>query len=736
MKKSAFLTLIIFFLSSLISGYSFSQSVSPESGEGRGFRISSDGEGLSSKITLELKGVDILDVLKVLAKKSGLNIVAGKNVRGQVTLFLQDVNVWDAFKMVLETSELAYEKKGNIIKVITEADYEAKYGRQYSDKTVSEIVTLKYTSVTTAKNFLDQIKSTVGRIIPDEATNSLVLIDTDKSISLMKKGIAAIDIPMETRVFSLKYSKAEDVEPKLSELVTPNVGIIKIDERTNKVIVIDVPSKVEQIGKIIKAFDEKPMQVLIEAKVIEVVLEDEYALGVDWNLIMERTSKSNYQFGANTLGGITIPNTSGPLSDVSSSELATFTINSTEDDFNAVLSMLEAMGKTNTLSNPRVVVLNNEEAKIAVATRQPFVSQTVVQSDNTSTTADNVEFVDVGVTLSVTPSITNDNFILMDVKPEVSTAGSPLTLTSKDSSGETYTRTVVPVVTSQEVETKVLVKSGTTIVLGGLIQNSQSEKVKKIPILGDIPLINSVFRNKSDDFKKTELVVFITPYIVSSEETTGELVKYFDKKGKLLPFNDVGGKENEYYEASCYSQSYLHINDKAFWEWDKKEGNDIVEREYAINEAIKDVPLYKENDSVNEVSGNEVGISDISLHKSEKHVPYKKNAERMNLKTKNERVDVLVKNNKNGEYSKDIYYRKLKKEIFNVMKSSPLLEGLRGRVDVAMEIYGDGYIKSVDALAYDAPSFNNRIIIALNNAAPYQKTSTKYEKKYEFSFYL
>jgi MSHA type pilus biogenesis protein MshL len=352
----------------------------------------------------------------------------------------------------------------------------------------------------------------------------------------MRDSIVQIDVPHVSKVFTLKYASVEDVESKLSEVITPDFGIVKIDQRTNKVMVRDTAGKIALIGQMLDAFDERPRQVLMEAKIVEVTLDDEYVLGIDWDMVFKRTDSSAISYASEAFGGINIPATSGPLSDVGS-DLAVFTINNSFDDFSAVIKALEGMGKANTLSNPRVTVLNNQEATLAVATRQPFVSQTVVQGDNTSTTADNVEFVDVGVTLSVRATITDDEYVLTEVKPEVSTAGTPLTLSSTDSNGQQFTRTVVPVVTSQEVETKVLVKSGTTIVLGGLIQDSETVTVKKVPLLGDIPLIGAVFRNKTDDFQKKELVVFITPRIIAGDEPVQEEKLFFDDEGNKRGFN-------------------------------------------------------------------------------------------------------------------------------------------------------------------------------------------------------
>ncbi|MBU1863578.1 MAG: hypothetical protein KKH94_07955 [Candidatus Omnitrophica bacterium] len=567
MRKVIIVIMLNVFFVCTSSSFSFSQL--PQTSEEDMFlndtNVTETRSG-SSLITLELKGVDILDVLKVLSKKSGLNIVAGKNVRGQVTLFLQDVEVWDALKIVLETSDLAYEEKGDIIKVITKSDYEMIYGESYGDKRKVELIELRHAKAPAVSEILNHLKSNIGKVVVVEATNSIVVIDTPVALETIRKSVKTIDVPMLTRIFDVKYANVEDLETKLSELITTNVGSIKADARTNKIMVTDITSKIEQIATLIKAFDTKPRQVLIEAKIIEVVLEDEYALGIDWDLVFTRSKVKPVSYTSNALGGVNIPNSSGPLSGVNSSDLAIFTINGSTDEFYAVISALEGMGKANTLSNPRVAVLNNEEASIAVATRQPFVSQTVVQSDSTSTTADNVEFIDVGVTLSVTPTITDDAYIVMAVKPEVSTAGTPLTLEGTDDNGETYTRTVVPIVTSQEVETTVIVRSGTTIVLGGLIQDSQSITMNKVPLLGDIPFLGAAFRSKSDDFKKTELVIFITPRVISPDEISEELDLYFDQNGKGKAFNEMGGAPLEYNAAAQKSQPYFRIQEEPFWQ--------------------------------------------------------------------------------------------------------------------------------------------------------------------------
>jgi MSHA type pilus biogenesis protein MshL len=530
--------------------------------------------GTSDKITLELKGVDIIDVLKVLSKKSGLNIIAGKNVRGQVTLFLQNVDVREALKVVLESSELAYEEENGIIKVITERDYEAKYGKLYADKRATYVVKLKYADAQKVSQMLGEMKTNIGKIIVDDRTNSLTLLDFPESIESMKKAIEGIDQPVASKVFSLRYGDAEELEAKVTEILTPTSGVIKIDKRTNKISVTDYPERIKQVEDLINAFDERPRQVLISAKIMQVTLNDDYAFGVDWNAIAYHSGDKPIAFDSKAFGA----RLANP--DYTGTTLPSFTINSEGDDFYAVIQALEGMGKTNTLSSPRLCVLNGEEAKFSVATRQPYVSQTVVQGDSSSTTADNVEFVDVGVILTVKPKITDNQMILLKIKPAISSSNESLELEQFDVDGNvTGIRTTVPIVTSQEVETTVLVRHSETLVLGGLIEDIEAKTMRKLPVLGDIPLVGHLFKNETVDNTKGELVIFLTPSIINDSEIQSfeeEDAKYFNDNGQLIDFNKVGDESYDYRNAYTGSMNPVERENKPYWKRQQEKINQEV----------------------------------------------------------------------------------------------------------------------------------------------------------------
>lgn len=515
--------------------------------------------GGEDKLTLELQGVSIFDVFKILSKKSGLNIVAGKNVQGQVSIFLQEVPVRDALKTILQSQGLAGVEEDGIIKVVTEEEFLKKYGRPYEDSRITRSFHLQHASAEALEPKLAEIKSSHGRILTEIRTNTLTITELPGILEEMEKLIAESDQPQETEVFHLDYARAEDLEPKLKALMEGTGGKLEIDKRSNRIVVFDIPSRIQRIRTLVRAFDVKTAQVLIDAKIIEVRLSDGSRKGINWQDIIQKVGDFD------TIRAVAPLAVSPPTGAAS---LATLALGSGADDLQVVLDLLERVGKTNLLSSPRLTVMNNEEAKLAVATREPFVSQTVVQTTNSTNTADNVQFVDVGVTLKVQPRISHDRFVEMKIKPEVSSSGESLELEGvAQGSNTTFTRTRIPVVTTQELETTVQVKSGHTLIIGGLIQDQQSKQSSRVPVLGAIPVLGRVFQSNTDDFSKTELVIFLTPVIMDASEETKETRRFLTPAGSIQPFEAFG--------AYRLGMPYGPLASKRapFWESDTRDKN-------------------------------------------------------------------------------------------------------------------------------------------------------------------
>ena len=445
---------------------------------------------------LELKDMDIQDFLKLIAKKSGLNIVAGSNTKGRVTIYLKDVTVRDAMQIVLEANDLAYVEEGNIVKIIPAQEYLLKYGYKFGEKVTTKIFQLKYANVLDMVTVLNQLKSPMGKVIFDHKSNTLVLIDTPDKVQEMENLIVRVDVPIETEVFELSYAPAKDVADKLSEVVTVNVGRIKFDERSNRIVVTDTKTKIEDIRKLVKAFDIKEKQVLIEAKIIQIILDNDHKMGVDWEAIVQDYHNLDLVTDFDVL-----------TSTEKKGKLSIGTLSS--DDYTFLIEALETVGETNILSSPSITAVNNKEAKILVGTTQPYVTTTTTTpASGPTTTAETINFIDVGVKLFVTPTIHQDDYITMKIKPEVSSVTSTL---------ETSQNNSIPIVDTSQAETVVTVKDNVTIVIGGLIKEEKLDTIKKIPFLGDIPFFGAAFRSFNKSLTKTELVIFLTPKIITGD---------------------------------------------------------------------------------------------------------------------------------------------------------------------------------------------------------------------------
>jgi len=462
--------------------------------------------GLSRKISLDLRSMDIMDTVKFLSKQGDLNIVATKNVSGKVTLFLKDITISDVLDMILLTNSLACEKKAGIITLMTENEYEALYGEKYTNKKETKTITLKYADPKRVGAILGNLKSSIGKVIIDDATGMIILIDTPLKIKEMEEAAVRADLSTVNRVlptvreaFELNYAKIGEIKGEITKVLTKDIGTIEVDERTNKLVVTDLPHNMEKIRKLVADFDAKTREVLVEAKIIEITLNDDFAMGVDWQKVYGLAEDSLTFTGSFPF--------SAPLSSSSTMKLSVGTL--ANDKYNFALTLIKSFGRVKVVSSPHIVVCNNEEAKFMVGTREAYVTTTITTGDVTTTTSESVNFIDVGVTLYVTPTINKDGFVKMHIKPEVSSISDWL---------ETTEGNKIPIVDTSNVETDVLVKDGNTIILAGLIKKTSDKDVSKMPLLGSIPVLGRLFSNISDINEKKELAIFLTPHIISGSD--------------------------------------------------------------------------------------------------------------------------------------------------------------------------------------------------------------------------
>lgn len=457
---------------------------------------------LDKKISLDLRGVDVIELLKFLAMRSGINIVPSKGVAGRISLFLKDVTIEDALEIILLSNGLAYIKEGNIINVMTETEYVAIKGDNYRDKKLMKVVQLKYATPAQIQQALVVLKSAVGKTVIDTTTGAIILIDTPEKLKMMTEAIEVLDQPPVTKIFYLKYGNVKELEGKISAIAAQGVTEVQYDERTNKIMVTDLPKRMEKIERLVDEFDKKSSEVLIEAKIVQVILNNQHQSGIKWNYIASGDEGKLHKIEF--------------LSNFQMAGAANVLSLSKAGGYDASLQLLNTMGDTRVLSSPRITTLNGKEAKIMVGTKEAYVtlSATTSQSQTLVPTSESVEFIEVGVKLYVTPVINEDEFVTMKIRPEVSSVTSVVTspLGSK-----------IPIVGTTEAETNVMIKNGVTLIIGGLMKDEKLKTKSGVPVLSKLPFLGALFRSETEDIRKTELVVFLTPHIITGEKNVMSL---------------------------------------------------------------------------------------------------------------------------------------------------------------------------------------------------------------------
>lgn len=178
---------------------------------------------------LQLKDMNIMDVFKVISEKTGLNIIAGQGIAGQVTIYLKNVKLKDVLRIILEANNLAYSVQDGVIHVMPAQEFERRFGRVFGGDIRTKIRKLVHTDVSEMLTLLNQIKSSTGKVISDPRSNTLVLMDSPDQIKFMEKLIDEVDVPVTTKVFELSYAKAKDVAEKLDAALLSKSGSVKFD---------------------------------------------------------------------------------------------------------------------------------------------------------------------------------------------------------------------------------------------------------------------------------------------------------------------------------------------------------------------------------------------------------------------------------------------------------------------------------------------------------------------------
>ena len=376
-------------------------------------------------VTIAIREAPLDQILGILAEREGLNLICAEDVTANISITVNDAPFDEALAHILSVAGCTCRRQGNFLLITSVA---------------------------------------AGGTVSPEAQGR------------------------EIRVFSLSYVSAADVDLVIKGLLSP-VGQSFMGEsdpqdhrKTREVLIVeDLPPYLARIEQTVEQLDTTPRQVLIEAHVLSVELEDDLRHGVDWAYL----KKNNPVLTLETTGFANAAAPQAMIFDLAATELT------------SVVEWLKTTTDAKTLASPKVFALNGQEARIQIGEQLGYRVTTTTQTS----TMESIDFLEVGVILTVTPQITPDNHVLMKVKPVVS-------------SGQISPDTELPEEETTEVETSVMLRDGHGIVIGGLIQEEDIETQQKIPWLGDMWLVGWLFQKRNVDRKRSEIIIALIPHVV------------------------------------------------------------------------------------------------------------------------------------------------------------------------------------------------------------------------------
>jgi type IV pilus assembly protein PilQ len=405
------------------------------------------------KLSLDFKDADIKNILRLIAEVSNLNIIAGDDVTGKVTMRLVDVP-WDqALDIILQTRNLGMSRVGNVIRI-------------------APVDTLK--------------KEIQAELEAKRAKEKLE--------------------DLSTELIPVNYASAKDLVPQIKHVLSDR-GDIKVDERTNILIVKDIVRNIGMVKALVKSLDGKTPQVIIEARIVEASLTFQRELGIKWGFLYET---DNFSLGGGipgtTLGTGTrevvdlpgVPRTGAPGAIGSSGILEAIFSRGSLQELDIAISAHEIKGDVKIISSPKIATLDNKEASIEQGLRIPYPKLT---TEGTVTT----DFIDANLKLTVTPHVTNDGNIKLSVKAK------------KDAPDFQRAVLGVPSIDKKEAISEVLIRDKGVIAIGGIYSIEKSSTNEGIPLFSRIPLLGWLFKREAKEDTRKDLLIFISPMVAKDQ---------------------------------------------------------------------------------------------------------------------------------------------------------------------------------------------------------------------------
>jgi MSHA biogenesis protein MshL len=412
--------------------------------------------------TLSFRKADIHEILSVLCRESKLNIIVDPDVRGEVTVDLKEVTLAKALDCLLTPLRMEYRREANFIKVSP-------------IRMQTRMLTLNY--LTTKRSASGTVSGTSGTRA-GTALGSFIKVETADIADLWK-----------------------EIEEGLKSIASEK-GRLVINKVSGSILVTDFPQNLAKIAEFLETIEGSAQrQVMIQAKIIEVTLSDQYQMGIDWSAIATSGSAR------------------GTFTQLLSPATETFQIGITNSKFSFLLDAMSKQGKLDILSSPKVSTLNSQPAVIKVAREDVYWEREFAYTAAAGGEAmgfSRPRWITVGIILKVTPQIGSHGFITMDIHPSV---------TEKVGESVSPEGDVAPILDVRETNTVAKARDGQTIIIAGLLQESEETEVTSVPFLEKIPVLGPLFRKTVKEKKKTELVIMFTPTIVVGNEIENQSIE-------------------------------------------------------------------------------------------------------------------------------------------------------------------------------------------------------------------
>ena len=430
--------------------------------------------------SFSLRDADIREVLMAISKQTSFNVVVDPDVQGSVTVDLKNVTLSDALDTLTDLLDLTYKVKRNLIRVSI-------------PKLETRIFSLQYVNLirTGTSSTSAQIGAGGGEVAGGATGSSTVSTTTSTDLWT-------------------------EIETGLGELISPE-GQVVVEKQSGNILVTDFPKVLDRVANFLEAIEGSVQrQVLIEARIVEVILTGDYRFGIDWGAIAKAGAlKGASVFSPGKIFG----------QDLAPDVIGGFQIGASSTDFATLLSVLDKQGEVNVLSSPRLATLNNQTAVIRSATDEVFfetrIEETVLAGGGIrETRTSTARTVTIGVVLSITPQIGPDGSVTLHVRP---------TVTEKTGEATSPEGNTFPILDVREADMVVRAREGQVIVIGGLMQERKSDDESKIPLLGDLPGIGRLFRSTAQERKKSELLILLRTTVLVGKKVDDIAARDLDR---------------------------------------------------------------------------------------------------------------------------------------------------------------------------------------------------------------